>query len=181
MKGFWGLAAVAVSLPFVCAAHAAVVDNTPTGFEIEQTVHIAAPPDAVYAALIVPAKWWSSQHTFSGNASNLKLDAKGGGCFCENWPDGSVQHATVVDAEPGKVLRLRGPLGPFQGQGVDSALTFSLKAEGEGTELMLINSVGGYMKGGFGKWPALADVMLAEQMFRLKQFVETGSPKSPGQ
>jgi uncharacterized protein YndB with AHSA1/START domain len=159
-------------------ANAAVTDSTQTGFQIEQTVHIAAPPDAVYAALIVPAKWWSSNHTFSGSAGNLRLEARGGGCFCENWPDGSVQHAVVVDAEPGKVLRLRGPLGPFQGHGVDSALTFTLKAADGGTDLMLDNSVGGYMKGGFGKWPGLADMMLAEQMFRLKQFVETGSAKS---
>lgn len=177
--GFSRFAIFAAAALFAGAANAAVVDSTPTGFEIAQTVHIAAPPDAVYAALIVPAKWWNSEHTFSGNAGNLRLEAKGGGCFCESWPDGSVQHATVVDAEQGKVLRLRGPLGPFQGHGVDSALTFTLKAAGDGTDLMLDNSVGGYMKGGFGKWPALADVMLAEQMFRLKQFIETGTPKSP--
>ena len=181
MQGFLRFAALAATVSFAGTANAAVVDNTPTGFQLEQTVHIAAPPDAVYAALIVPAKWWNSEHTFSGSAANLKLDARGGGCFCESWPDGSVEHAIVVDAEPGKVLRLRGPLGPFQGHGVDSALTFTLKVAGDGTDLMLDNSVGGYMKGGFGKWPALADVMLAEQMFRLKQFIETGSPKSPSQ
>lgn len=159
-------------------AHAAVVDNTQEGFTIEQTIHIAAPPEAVYAALIVPAKWWSSEHTFSGSAANLKLEARAGGCFCENWADGSVLHATVVDAEPGKVLRLRGALGPFQGHGVDSALTFQLKAANGGTDITLNNSVGGYMKGGYAKWPALADVMFADQMYRLKQFIETGSPKS---
>lgn len=179
MQAFSRLGAFAISVLFAGAAHAAVVDSTPIGFQIEQTVHIAAPPDAVYAALIVPAKWWNSEHTFSGSAGNLRLEARGGGCFCESWPDGSVQHATVVDAEPGKILRLRGPLGPFQGHGVDSALTFSLKAVSSGTDLMLDNSVGGYMKGGFGKWPSLADVMLAEQMYRLKQFIETGTPKSP--
>jgi uncharacterized protein YndB with AHSA1/START domain len=178
VQRFLSTASVVVLALLGGAASAAVVDNTPTGFQIEQTVHIAAPPDVVYAALIVPAKWWSSNHTFSGSASNLRLEARGGGCFCESWPDGSVQHAVVVDAEPGKALRLRGPLGPFQGHGVDSALTFTLKASGDGTDLLLDNSVGGYMKGGFGKWPSLADVMLAEQMFRLKQFIETGSAKS---
>ncbi|HEY4124286.1 MAG TPA: hypothetical protein VGM36_06705, partial [Rhizomicrobium sp.] len=157
--------------------NAAVVDTAPGGFDIQQTVHIAAPPDAVYAALVVPAKWWNSQHTFSQKASNLSLDARGGGCFCENWADGSVQHAVVVDAEPSKILRLRGPLGPFQGQGVSSALTFVLKQTGDGTDILLDNSIGGYMKGGFGKWPTLADLMLAEQMTRLKKFIETGSPE----
>ena len=33
---------------------------------------------------------------------------------------------------------------------------------------MLDNIVGGFIKGGFGKWPALADQMLAEQLTRLK-------------
>ena len=79
---------------------------------------------------------------------------------------------------PGAMLRLRGPLGPFQGQGVDSALTFSLKAAGDGTDLTLDNVVGGYMQGGFGKWPAAADGMLAATIARLKVFVETGSPDS---
>ena len=102
MQGFLRIAAFAAAVSLAGEANAAVVDSTVNGFDIEQTIHITAPPDAVYAALIVPAKWWNSQHTFSGNAANLRLEAKGGGCFCESWPDGSVQHATVVDAEPGK-------------------------------------------------------------------------------
>ena len=105
MRRFSHSATVVALALFTSAANAAVVDSTPTGFEIAQTVHIAAPPDAVYAALIVPAKWWNSEHTFSGNAGNLRLEAKGGGCFCESWPDGSVQHATVVDADEGRVLQ----------------------------------------------------------------------------
>lgn len=177
MQRFMRAATVIALATLGSAVNAAVVDTAPNGFDIQQVVHIAAPPDAVYAALIVPGKWWNSEHTFSGSAANLRLEARGGGCFCESWPDGSVQHATVVDAETGKILRLRGALGPFQGQGVASALTFSLKAAGDGTDLTLENSVGGYMKGGFGKWPAAADGMLGEQLARLKKFIETGSPK----
>lgn len=177
MQRFLHLAAIAVLASFGCAANAAVVDTAPNGFDIQQSVHIAASPAKVYAALIVPAKWWNSEHTFSQNAAHLSLSAKAGGCFCEKWAQGSVQHAIVVDAEPGKVLRLRGALGPFQGSGVASALTFSLKASNGGTDVLLDNSIGGYMKGGFANWPTLADVMLAEQMARLKKFIETGSPE----
>ncbi len=161
----------------VCPARAAVVDATANGFAIEQQVHIASPPDKVYDALVHPAQWWSPHHTFSGSAANLSLEPRAGGCFCEALANGgSVEHAIVVDADPGSVLRLRGPLGPFQGQGVDSALTFSLKAGGDGTDLTLDNIVGGYMKGGFADWPAKADAMLATQMTRLKAYLETGSP-----
>ncbi len=170
-----GFVIVATTLAKPCGA--AVVDQVQNGFAIQQKLHIAAPTDKVYAALLAPGKWWSSDHTFSHSAANLALDARAGGCFCETLPGGgSVQHATVAIAMPGALLRLRGPLGPFQGQGVDSALTFTLKAAGDGTDLTLDNVVGGYMKGGFGNWPTAADGMLAATIARLKTFVETGSP-----
>lgn len=173
-------AGLAIAFALTCPAHAAVVDSGANGFAIQQTVHIAAPPDKVYAALIRPALWWDPGHTFSQSAANLSIDARGGGCFCEKLPNGgSVQHAVVVDADPGETLRLRGPLGPFQGQGVDGALTFSLKGSAAGgTDLVLDNIVGGYMKGGFGEWPVRADVMLAQQVGRLKAYLETGSPEA---
>jgi uncharacterized protein YndB with AHSA1/START domain len=158
------------------AVHAAVTDQQATGFAIEETALIAASPDKVYAALLEPAKWWNPRHTFSGNAANLTLDAKAGGCLCETLPNGgSALHLTVVDVEPGSTLRLRGPMGPFQAEGVESALTFTLKADGIGTALTLDNNAGGYMKGGFGKWPALADGMLSDLVMRLQRYVETGA------
>jgi uncharacterized protein YndB with AHSA1/START domain len=168
--------ASALLLTQALSSHAEVVETSASGFAISRTVHIAATPDRVYAALIQPARWWNSQHTFSGSAANMTLDARAGGCFCENWNGGSVQHLVVVDAEPGKILRMRGALGPLQGQGVESALTFSLKASAGGTDLTLDNIVGGFMKGGLAKWPPLVDSMLAEQMIRLKRYIETGSP-----
>jgi uncharacterized protein YndB with AHSA1/START domain len=160
------------------SARAAVVESSATGFAIQQMVHIQAAPERVYAALITPAKWWNSDHTFSGNAGNLTLEPRAGGCFCETWNGGSVQHLIVVDAEPGKSLRVRGALGPFQGQGVDGALTFTLKASAGGTDVVMDNILGGYVKGGLAKWQSPADVMLADLITRLKRFVETGSPDS---
>ena len=175
-----GVAAALLAVNCV-ASHAAVIDQQPNGFAIEETAHIAAAPDAVYAALIHPEKWWNSQHTFSQNAANLSLDAKAGGCLCETLPGGgSVQHLTVVYADPvHTTLRLRGPMGPFQGLGVDGALTFSLKAEKDGTALVLDNNVGGYIKGGFGKWPAAADAMMSDLVAHLKTYAETGKAMPP--
>ncbi|HEY5338285.1 MAG TPA: hypothetical protein VIJ85_08795 [Rhizomicrobium sp.] len=158
-------------------AQAAVVESTADGFAIEETAHITAAPDAVYAALIQPQKWWNSQHTFSHDAANLSLDAKAGGCLCEALPGGgSVQHLVVIFADPGKTLRLKGAMGPFQGQGVDGALTFSLTAKDGGTDLTLDNNVGGYMKGGFGKWPQAADGMLTDLVAHLKFYAQNGKP-----
>jgi len=172
--------AAALSLT-VSVARAAVVDSQPNGFAIEQSVHIDAAPDNVYVALIAPQKWWNSQHTFSQNAANLSLEARAGGCLCEKLVNGgSVLHAVVVDADPGRMLRLRGPLGPFQGQGVDGVMTFSLKANGDGTDVVLDNKVGGYIRGGFGTWPQAADGMMGDLVAHLKYFAETGKAMPSG-
>ncbi len=126
-------AAFSFALAHSSTAVGAVADVGATGFTVHETVEIAAPPDKVYAALATPAQWWSSTHTFSGSAANLTLDARAGGCWCETLPNGgSVQHLIVVFAAPGKTLRLRGALGPFQGMGVDGALTWSLKPDRHG-------------------------------------------------
>jgi uncharacterized protein YndB with AHSA1/START domain len=109
-------------------AAAAVVSVAPNGCTVRQTVHLAASPQQVYDALIVPAKWWSPEHSFSRDSANFTLDARAGGCFCEKLPGGgSAEHMTVVFAAPGKALTLRGTLGPFQGQAVEGALSWGSK------------------------------------------------------
>jgi uncharacterized protein YndB with AHSA1/START domain len=156
-------------------AGGAVVESTPQGFAVEERAHIAESPDRVYMALTEPAKWWNSQHTFSGNAANLSFDAHAGGCLCEKLANGgSVQHLTVIYAAPGTALRLKGALGPFQGQGVEGVLTFNLSPKDGGTDLLLQNNYGGFMKGGFGEWPASVDLMLTDLVGRLKHYIEGG-------
>lgn len=171
-------AAIAAVLIGCGHAHAAVTSIATNGFEVVVAVHVAAPPDKVYAAIIAPAQWWSSDHTFSRNAANLTLDARAGGCWCETLPDGgSVQHLVVVYAAPGKGLRLRGALGPFQGMPVDGVMSWALKSEPAGTELTLGYALGGYAKDGFDSISKGVDRVLGEQAERLKRYVETGSPE----
>ena len=110
-----------------------------------ETVHVAAASDKAYAALLQPARWWSSEHTFSGSAANLTFDARAGGCWCETLPGGgSVEHLRVVYVSPGKTLRLRGALGPFQGLAVAGVMTWSVKSVADGTDISFTYSVGGY-------------------------------------
>lgn len=171
------VAALIVTALTATAARASVVETGANGFAIAVTAHVAAAPDAVFATLIHPETWWNPAHTFSGSAANLTMDARAGGCFCEIWKQGSVRHATVAYAQPDKVLRLRGPFGPFQGQGVASALTFTLKPEGEGTALKLEDIVGGYIKGGFTGWPQAADGMLTDLVAHLKARAEANAKR----
>jgi hypothetical protein len=154
-------------------ANAEVVGVAGNGFEIRETAHSAASSDKVYAALLLPAHWWSSDHTFSGSAANLVLDARAGGCWCETLPGGgSVEHLRVVYVLPGKTLRLRGALGPFQGLAVDGVMTWSVKSVADGTDVSVTYSIGGYAKDGFDQWSKMSDRMLAEQMERFKKLVD---------
>jgi uncharacterized protein YndB with AHSA1/START domain len=170
-----GLALCAVAMMSAAQYAVAAVDDVGrNGFQVTEHVQIAASPDKVYAALIQPAHWWSSAHTFSHNAANLTLDAKAGGCWCESMPDGgSVQHLVVVYASPGKALRLRGALGPLQGMAVDGALTVALQAVGSATDVQMTYAVGGYAKNGFDGISQAVDHVLGEQLASLKQSIET--------
>jgi uncharacterized protein YndB with AHSA1/START domain len=154
-------------------ADAEVLTVAPGGFEVRETVHIAASPDKVYAALLQPANWWNSAHTFSGSAANLVLEARAGGCWCETLPGGgSVEHLHVVFVSPGKTLRLRGALGPFQALAVDGVMTWSVKGGAQGSDLTLTYAVGGYAKDGFDELSKAADQVLGEQVERLKKSVD---------
>lgn len=154
-------------------AAAEVVTAVDNEFEIRETAHTSASPDKVYTALLSPARWWNSEHTFSGNAANLSLDARAGGCWCETLPGGgSVEHLRVVYVQPGKLLRLRGALGPFQELPVDGAMTWSVKSVADGTDISFTYVVGGYVKDGLAGMANMTDQVLGEQVLRLKKLVD---------
>jgi len=170
----FGVAGLFVLLQFPAArASAEVLSAAANGFEVRETVHVAAAPDKAYAALLLPARWWSPVHTFSQNADNLKLDARAGGCWCETLPDGgSAEHLRVVFVAPGKILRLRGALGPLQGMGVEGALTWTLKGNGTGTEISVSYAAGGFAKDGLVEMSKAVDRVLGEQIERLKKLID---------
>lgn len=147
-------------------------NRLPNGFKIAQSVSIAAAPNRVWAVLTHPEKWWSSDHTWSGDAKNLKLDLKAGGCWCETWKGGSAQHMVVVYVSPGKELRLHGALGPLQWQGVSGALVFQLAADGAGSTIKLMYTAGGYSDPPLDKIAPAVDAVLGEQMSSLKAKAE---------
>jgi uncharacterized protein YndB with AHSA1/START domain len=160
---------------------AEVLSVTAGGFEVQSSAHIGVSPDKVYAALLVPARWWSSDHTFSGSAANLVLDARAGGCWCETLPGGgSVEHLHVLYVVPGKTLRMRGALGPFQGLTVDGVMTWSVKPAAGGSDLSFTYAVFGASKDGFADLSAGADRVLGEQISQLKKVVEADAmPHNP--
>ena len=163
-----------------CAAHAEVADKQPNGFSLDEKYQVKAAPDKVYEAMIQPSRWWSSAHTFSGDAKNMTFDARAGGCWCETLPNGgSVLHMTIVNIVPGKLVRLRGALGPFQSTGMEGAMNVIFTPKNGGTELEVSYNLGGYVNGGFDVLATSADGVLNLQFYRLKQLIETGSADTP--
>jgi uncharacterized protein YndB with AHSA1/START domain len=122
---------------------AEVQQAAPDGALIEHHYHLAVPPAQAWEALVQPERWWPADHTWSGARGNLNLVPAAGGCFCENWDDGSAEHARVVMAMPGKLLRLRGALGPLQGMAVTGVLTVELTPEEGGTEATVTYRISG--------------------------------------
>ncbi len=172
------LGAYLVALFFSAAATAEVVDSAANGFTLKTTIEIAAPPTKVYETMVGQiGAWWDPDHTFSGDADNLYLEARVNGCFCETLGgEGGVRHLTVVYVEPGKLVRLTGGLGPLQQAGVAGAMSWSFATAAAGTTLEFTYSVGGYVSGGLAGWAVPVDSVWQDLLGRLKRTVESGSP-----
>ncbi|MEM8983478.1 MAG: ATPase [Pseudomonadota bacterium] len=171
------LIVVAISA-WASAAHASVTDAAANGFTIEHSVSSTASPQRLWAALTTDVgQWWHPDHTFSGRAANLTIDAKPLGCFCERLDNGgSVVHLTVTFVKTGETLRLTGGLGPLGLMGVDGNMTISVIATVAGATLKLVYSVGGYSPDGLESVAPAVDAVLGEQLRRLATFAETGQP-----
>jgi len=169
------LAAFGLALP----VHADVKETRENGFVIEATVMADARPAEVYRQLVRVADWWDPKHTWSGSARNLKLEPRAGGCFCEKLPDGgSVQHARVIFAQPGKLLRLDGALGPLQDMAVSGVLSFNLAPDGPGTRINMTYRVAGVLAMDSAKLAPLVDQVMGIQLGRLKSSA-SGAPVGP--
>ena len=87
-------------------AAAEIRDASDAGFTSEHKVTIAAPPAKVWDALLRPGLWWEGGHTYSGDAANLAIDARPGGCWCEKTATGGVEHMRIVYVARGEMLRM---------------------------------------------------------------------------
>ncbi len=172
--------AVVFLLLSVGASHAAVVDSSDVGFTLKFNSLAKATPEKSFRGLTNSiGKWWSSAHTYTGDAGNMYIEDRTGGCFCERFPTGGgIEHMRVVYSNPGTALRLLGALGPLQEMGMQGSMTWEFAAEGEGTRIKLTYAVGGYCPGGPAALAPVVDQVIGEQFGRLIRFLETGFPEA---
>src|SRR5262249_39552439 len=129
---------VAALMAVAAAASAEVVDVGDNGFAVRDSATVAADAARASAAPLDGREWWAPPHTYSGDAANLSLDPRPQGCWCEKvGGKPAVVHLTVLFAQPGKLLRLSGGLGPLQAMAVTGTMTWTLTPAGNGTAVEL--------------------------------------------
>jgi len=158
-------------------AEAKVAAQSATGFVVEHTADVKTDAKAAYDAFVKVGSWWSSSHSFSGDAKNLTIETKPGGCWCEALPNGGfAKHMEVIHAAPGGMLVFSGGLGPLQFMGVAGSMTVSFKP-GEGTTTVTLRyDVGGRDDKNFEDISKGVDGVIAEQFARYAKFAATGKP-----
>lgn len=163
---------------FANIASAEVVHSDPSSFLVKQRIIVATDSVTSYNALIHPERWWNPTHTWSGDAKNLSLQANTGGCWCERWPGGEVEHGRVIHLKKDAQLRLQGALGPLQDMAVNAVLDFSLVQGKDGTQIDLMYRVTGADSSQLDVLSAVIDKVLDEQMARLKLHLQPLAPNA---
>ena len=176
---------LALVFPLLLLAHAARAEVTTSAAHrlvVEHKLTSTVAPAALFRAIGQVGKWWNSQHTFSGSAANLSLRVDAGGCFCERWKQGSVEHGRVILVKRDQVVQIATAMGPLMDLGVTGVLTFELKArpaeggQAAGTDLAVTYKVGGDPGSALTALAGPVDTVIGEQAARLVKFAQTGKP-----
>lgn len=159
------------------ALHAEVKQSAPDAFVVEHKATLKVAPEDAYIAIGRIGQWWSPPHTWSGDPSNLTLELRAGGCFCERWSGGEAEHMRVGFVQHNAVVRLLGGLGPLQGMGLTGTLELRIERDATGSAVTLNYRVSGDSLHQLTTLAPVVDGVLNEQFQRYGRFVETGSPE----
>jgi hypothetical protein len=176
-------------------AFADVKAASDSGFNIIHVATVNATPDEIWKRLLAPKDYWNKAHSWSGSSTGFYIDAQANGCFCELFQQtdangklttvGSVEHMRVIFAQPGKVLRMQGALGPLQSEAVLGTLTVAMEPvkDAAATKVSFSYVVGGYMRYKVSEIAPAVDKVLGEQFKNmLSPFTpaEVEGPKEDG-
>jgi uncharacterized protein YndB with AHSA1/START domain len=150
-------------------AAAAVDAPAPDGFVATFAVTVPVPRAAAFAEVLHPERWWNPQHTWSGDAAHMTLDAHAGGCWCERWDGGEARHGTVVRVLRDSGLRVDAAFGPLQAMAVNGVFDVTLAdADGGGTRITVTYRVSGPASAHLDQLAAPVDGVIGEQVERLR-------------
>ena len=151
-----------------------ILDSSETHFRLRTSFRVSATADKAYEALVEDVdKWWHPDHTYSGDSEKLSIEARAGGCFCEQLEDGgSVRHLEVVYVEPRHMIRLTGGLGPLQELAAAGMMAISFDEDELGTEITLEYKVSGHYEDGMDSLAPAVNEVLSIQLSRLGAYIE---------
>jgi hypothetical protein len=155
-------------------ATAEVTDKDRYGFSLVHEAIVTSDRDTAWIAAVENIdKWWNPDHTISGDASLLSIDARPLGCFCEAT-GGGVVHLQVTTVSPGVNLRLTGGLGPLGLMGVSGNMTWEFFDTEAGTKIRFSYAVGGYARDGLDVLAEPVDQVIGEALQRLRAYIDAG-------
>ena len=147
--------------------YAEITSSSSTHFVLRHEAKSELAPANLWERLIQPATWWHPDHTYSGDAGNLSLDAQAGGLWREDWDGGSITHGQVLLVETGKKLRLEAPFGPLQELGVYCVWTITITADGDGSLVEFGEIASGPPGANLGEMAKAVDFVKNEAIERL--------------
>ena len=149
-------------------ANAEIVSSSPDHYTLRHEAKSPQSTEVIWQRLIHPESWWSSDHTFSGDARNLSLQDFAGGYWREDWDQNGVVHGKVLTILDGEMLRLDAPFGPLQGMGVTVIWTISLEAADDGgTKVVFDEVASGSSESGLDQIAPAVDFVKQETIRRL--------------
>jgi len=165
-----------------------VQETSDNGFVLRHGIDVPRSAAESWETLIKPAQWWKPEASYSGDAANLTLDPRAGGCFCEivlntglaDAPPGvSAEHMRVVYVQKPSALRMSGAIGPLQAGAGQGTLTIYLRPRGDGTRILWEYVYGGFLRGDARALAQSTDLMLGAQLLRLGRRLGIRGPVIP--
>lgn len=169
--------AALVSATATSTALAKVTARTPTGFTVALEADLAVSPQQAFDKFVEIGRWWDMAHSYSRDASNMRLDPTQGGAWIESLPNGGfVVHMRVTQVAPGARLVMAGGLGPLAFMGVNASMNVNFSKSEGGTKVSIGYAVGGFDPDEFKALSNAVDGVLTSQLARYVNYAGTGKP-----
>lgn len=152
------------------------VASASDGFQIRLERGSEISPEEVFEKIGDLPSWWSSAHTYSGDAANLELNSMDpGGIWLETWEDGKVEHGRVIarfTQEDTQTIRFNAAFGPLQDIAANGVLTISVSPETdpdtpEQSQILFSYHVTGASYQKLENWAGPVDQVLTQQIDNL--------------